>query len=240
MATPVPRTVRRRLRILIVAGIAAALIGWFYFSRPCLSDKTRLPAEDEVYATVVHYSLALVNPHVHVSQLVFSDAILTGLSPEAVNEACTQSAREWLPKRDETPPFNSLEDKVYRALTFSTDVYSLRTDTVQDFIKEYCIAGRLSQSFHTDLPRTFIAAGSVGFREFSPKGGKVQKSFEDLFPGAYGIVSFSHVGFDRRLDRAIVAVDFVCGRHCGTARLYVLRKESGNWKVVSARIVRMY
>lgn len=63
------------------------------------------------------------------------------------------------------------------------------------------------------------------------------KSFEQLFPGASGIISFSHVGFDSTLHEAIVADSFVCGMLCGSGDRYVLRKIKGQWEVVNKWMV---
>jgi hypothetical protein len=38
---------------------------------------------------------------------------------------------------------------------------SLRADTIQDFLEKSGSAGRLSTTFHTDVPRTFIKPDSV-------------------------------------------------------------------------------
>jgi hypothetical protein len=124
----------------------------------------------------------------------------------------------------------------YRVLTRSADDRSLRADAIQDFLEKSRTVGRLPQTFHTDLPRTFIEAESVRFN-FWPIEKNGPKSFEQLFPGASGIISFSHVGFDSTLHEAIVSTSFVCGVLCGTGSRYVLRKKSGRWEVVNKLIV---
>jgi hypothetical protein len=58
-----------------------------------------------------------------------------------------------------------------------------------------------------------------------------------LFPGAPGLISFSHVGFDSTLREATVSTAFVCGRLCGTGSRYVLKKIRGHWEVVNKWVV---
>jgi hypothetical protein len=86
------------------------------------------------------------------------------------------------------------------------------------------------------LPRSFIDPEKVYFND-SVVGKNEQKSFEQLFPGAGGIISFSHVGFNSRMDEAIVATGFVCGDLCGAGYRYILRKKSGRWEIVNGLMV---
>lgn len=109
----------------------------------------------------------------------------------------------------------------------------MRGETVGDFTQKYCTGGprgHLPETFHTDLPRTFIDVNSVYF-DLAPNQKNVPKSFKQLFPGAAGIISFSRVGFDSSLDEAIVSTQFVCGTLCGDGEIYVLHKRRGRWKV---------
>lgn len=188
-------------------------------------------AENEVYEALVHDMMSSAKGP---SQLVFDETLLSELAPGADMKSCQVSARENLGLENNTPLYNSLADKLYRFVYGSYD-YSLRADTIQDFLKKSCTTGRLPQSFHTDLPKTFIAAGSVHFSGLIVNDSS--KSFEQLFPGASGIISFSHVGFDSTLHEAIVATSFVCGMLCGGGDRYVLRKTKGHWEVANKWMV---
>nr|HEV7953993.1 hypothetical protein [Candidatus Acidoferrales bacterium] len=164
-------------------------------------------------------------------QLVFDDTALSDFTTTADIKSCQDSVRKRLRlDGNNTPPFNSLADKVYRIFQGGDDS-ALRADTIQDFLEKSCTVGRLSQSFHTNSPKTFIAVGSAHFSDLIVSDGS--KSFEQLFPGASGIISFSHVGFDPTLHEAIVSVSFVCGGLCGSGQRYVLKKKRGRWEVVS-------
>ena len=219
------------------AAIAITLLYWSYLSKRFPNEKRVSAAEDEVYEAVVRDMVTPIHDEqVQISQLVFDDTVLTSLRPGADIKSCKESARKNLRLENTTLPYNSLADKVYRALTLSTYDDSLRADTIEDFLEKSCTVGRLPQTFHTDLPRTFIAEESVHFSDW-PIEKNGSKSFQQLFPGASGMISFSHVGFDSTLHEAIVSTAFVCGGLCGSGSRYVLRKKWGRWEVVNKWMV---
>ena len=232
------RTMRYRLWIAAVACVATAitLLCLFYLSKPHPDQKSVSAAENDVYEAVVRDMVTPTHGQADISQLVFNDTVLTERTTGADIKSCKESARKNLRLESSTPPYNSLADKVYRVLTRSGYDGSLRADAIQDFLEKSCTVGRLPQTFHTDLPRTFIDAESVHFDGW-PIEKNGPKSFEHLFPGASGIISFSHVGFDSALHEAIVSTAFVCGGLCGTGSRYVLRKKSGHWEVANKLIV---
>jgi len=160
--------------------------------------------------------------------------VLTELSTGADIQSCTEKVRTNLRLDSSALPYDSFADKLYRLLTRG-GYDSLRADTIHNFLEKSCTTGRLSQTFRTDLPRTFIAADNLRFGNWPENSGP--KSFQELFPGASGIISFSHVGFDPTLREAIVSTAHVCGGLCGTGSLYVLRKKWGRWVVVNKRVV---
>jgi hypothetical protein len=216
--------------------IAITLLYRFYPSKTRADDKTVAAVADEVYEAVVRDMVAPTQGQSNLSQLVFDDTVLTDLTAGLDIKSCKEGVRKRLLLESNTPPFNSLADKIYRALTRSQDDGLLRADTIQDFLDKSCTVGRLSETFHTDLPQTFIPAESVHFDSWPIEKGRAT-SFELLFPGASGIISFSHVGFDSTLDEAIVSTVFVCGPLCGTSWRCILKKEMGRWEVTNKLIL---
>jgi hypothetical protein len=216
--------------------IAVALLCWFYVSKSRTDDKAELAAADAVYEAVVRDMLTPAHGQSNIKQLVFGDTVLTMLTPGADIESCKESVRKRERFEDSRPPFNTLADKIYRTFSHGWDDGSLRTDTIQDFLEKSCTMGPISTTFHTDLPRTFTAAESVHFRGW-PIESDESRSFEELFPGAPGIISFSHVGFNSSLHEGIVFTAFVCGDLCGTGWRYILRKNQGRWEVVEKFMV---
>jgi len=51
-----------------------------------------------------------------------------------------------------------------------------------------------------------------------------------------GVIGFSHAGFNKQFDVAIVSTPFVRGDLCGSGHRYFLKKVGGQWKVVSKRM----
>ena len=222
------RTKRHHFR-LAAAAAALSIAGFSSCnSSDRLNEKQVTAAENEVYGAVVR---EMVNSPKGPSQLVFNETQLTELAQWADTKSCEESARKNLQLENNTPPYNSFADKLYRFVNHGYD-YSLRADTIQDFLTKSCTtAGRLSQTFSTDLPKAFIPVRNVRFNDLIVNDGS--KSFEQLFPGAAGIISFSRVGFDSTLHEAIVSTSFVCGMLCGSGQRYVLRKVRGHWQVVN-------
>ena len=227
---------------LLIAGCLAVTAGVYCTihlrSRAPASPQAVASAEDEVYEAVVRDMVTPIHGQAQISQLVFQDTVLTDLTSEADINSCKESVRKRLRlEHDAPPPYNSLLDKIYRVLTGGWwDPGSLRADTIQDFLEKSCTVGRLSTTFHTNLPRTFISAAGVHFEGW-PIEKNGQPPFEQLFPGADGIISFSHAGFDSTLREAIVSTSFVCGGLCGSGWRYILRKKRGRWEVTGKLMV---
>jgi hypothetical protein len=215
------------------AAIAIALL-WFYLSKSRPDESAKKAAEDEVYEAVVRAMVTPTNGQATTNQLVFDDAVLVGFINGGDAKSCKESVRKQL-RFDDTPPFNTLADKVYRVLARGGYDDSPRSDTIQDFIEKSCTKGPLSRTFHTDFPRVFIDHNSVFF-DIVPIDRSGLKDFRQTFPKAAGIISLSHVGFDSSLHQAMVSSWFDCGFLCGTGRLYILRKTRGRWEVVSISI----
>lgn len=200
-------------------------------------EKAVSAAEDEVYEAVVRDMVTPSHGHASITQLVFSDVVLTERAEPGVR-SCKESAVKHLGlPENKLPVYNTLADKMYRLVTRGWYDELPEAAALQDFLDRSCIAGPLSTTFHTDLPRAFIGAENVRFGDLIWKD--APPSFEQTFPGASGIIAFSHAGFDSDLYEAIVSTSFVCGNLCGTGWRYVLRKKRGRWEVVNKWIVWM-
>jgi len=234
------RTLRIRGWLLIAGSLALTTVvyGTIHLrSRAAVNPQAVALAEDEVYQAVVRDMVTPVHGASHITQLVFDDTVLTDLTTGEEKKSCQESVRKRPLLDATTPPYNSLLDKGYRVLTGGWwDSGTLRADTIQDFVEKSCTAGRLSTTFHTDLPRTFVDRDTFGF-EIVPNQKNNRKDFGQTFPGASGIISLSRVGFDSTLHEAIVSSAFVCGFLCGEGRRHTLRKTRGKWVVVQSSMV---
>jgi hypothetical protein len=144
-----------------IATVACAAIAISLFSgcnspKPRPTEKEVAAAEDEIYEVVVRHISMSVNGQPRMTQLVFDDALLTLLEPEGDLESCKRSTRKRLRLEVEPPPYNSLADRAYRFFAREDYAVPIRTDTVQNYLERACAPGHLSQTFRTDLHRTFI------------------------------------------------------------------------------------
>jgi hypothetical protein len=234
---------QRRWWIAASVCIAIAIVVTWGFYAPGpkhnLDERIVAATQDEVYAAVVRDMTAPGDGLGHVTQLVFGDELLSESRAGTDMEACKGEVRKrehW--KFDDPPVYDTLIDKTYRFLTHGWISGSTATETVEDFLEKICRTGDLSRTFQADLPRNFVAAEKIHF-----KGMAIEKdgplSFEKLFPGASGIISFSRVGFNSGLDEAMVSVRFYCGGLCGTGWRYILKKRRGKWEVADKPIIWM-
>lgn len=217
---------------MLAACVVIVLIGicWFVLRTPQTDPTAIAAAQDEVYSAVVRDMIA--HGQTGTAELVFGKNVWTGLMRGTDLKSCNEEAQRDLRLGTSPPPYNSFADKLYRIVTQGYDNYFVRADTGRDFVQKYCTSGRLSETFHTDLPRAFADPETV-YMDALPFHRDGLKSFGEVFPGARGIIWFSYVGFDRKLDQAIVFATFSCDGLCGGSWIYVLRKRRGHWKVVS-------
>jgi hypothetical protein len=227
---------RRHLWIAIGVCASISLLCLFFQSNSRPDKGVVSAAEDRVYEAVVRDMVAPTRGQASLKQLVFDDTVLTGLTTGGDIKTCQESVRKRVQLEDYTPPYNSLADKIYRVLTRGWYDGSPRASTIQDFIKRSCAGGPLSRTFQTEFPRVFIDSNSV-FIDLVPIHRNGLKDFRQAFPGASGIISLSHVGFDSSLHEAIVSSSFVCGLLCGTGQIYILRNIHGRWEVISHSVV---
>jgi hypothetical protein len=239
----VARITRRRAWIAaaVCVLISAAVVWRSYAPRPKhnLDEKAVAVAQDEVYAAVVRDMIAPGGGPGHVTQLVFGDELLSESRAGIDRKACKEEVRKqehW--KFDDPPLYDTLLDRTYRFLTRGWISGSAGTETVEDFLEKTCTAGHLSRTFQTDLPRSFITSENIHFKGLSIEE-EGPLSFEKLFPGASGVISFSRVGFDSGLDEAMVSVSFYCGGLCGTGWRYILKERRGKWEVADKPIIWM-
>lgn len=215
--------------------IATAVFWQSYAPRRGLNEKAVVAAQDEVYAVVARDLITSADGRVRLTQLVFGDEVLNDRKTATDIKACKEDVRKPFRWDGDALPYDSLLDKIYRLLTRGEVRVSAETETVEDFLEKLCSIGHLSRTFRTDLPRSFVASENVHFEGW-PIEKDGSQSFEKLFPGARGIISFSRVGFDSSLDEGIVSVHFVCGALCGEGWHYILKKRRGEWDVTSKQM----
>ena len=147
-----------------------------------------------MYAAVVSDMIGPAQERPGLGELVFEDSVLTELRPDEDPKSCRQRLLGLPLLRHDPPPFNTWADKTYRLVTGGWYKDSFSEKVALSYAERSCMKGRLSQTFHTDLPRAFIDSKMVHFEWTNATDNS--KPFEQLFPKASGIIAFSHVGFD--------------------------------------------
>lgn len=59
----------------------------------------------------------------------------------------------------------------------------------------------------------------------------------EKYPGSNGYLIFSHVGFNRSLDQAVIYVGNVAGPLMGSGSYYLLEKQNGTWTIKEETMV---
>jgi hypothetical protein len=224
------RIAYRQYWIVIACTTLAALESCSHAAKPRMDEKAAAEAQDRVYEVVVREMITVSGKN-GFSQLVFNDQVISDLGGGETLEECEKAVPSRQHWDSDEPPFNSFFDKVYRFFTRGGRYEdSVREETGNDFLQKACRPGPLSQTFHTDLPRTFVDLATLRFAGLG-------FPFEKSFPGAGGVISLSKAGFDATLDEAIVSSSLVCGGLCGTGWRYVLKRKQGGWVVVAKRML---
>jgi hypothetical protein len=85
-----------------------------------------------------------------------------------------------------------------------------------------------------DLELDYVLMPQDEFDRILGQSGQFWPRFEETYPGASGVVTFSRVAFAAERDTALALMGFRCGDLCGAGGLYLLVKEGGEWKVQGA------
>jgi hypothetical protein len=234
-----PDTPRRRLSRGIALGLylAVALLSSYqtYRFRPAPSEQQIAKAEDEVYEAVVRHMLPKIGGQTPGLRLVFEDQVVIDSFPPDDFRACQEDSTGPLRVANDPSPSDASFEKTDEHAVRDGRVLTPGNDVVQDYIVKRCVGGRLSRSFHTDVPSNFIGDYLATNEKILPS--PTYPPYARLFPGAPGLIGFSHVGFNKHLDEAIVFRSYVCGGLCGAGTRFYLKKVGGYWQVVSSRTI---
>lgn len=61
----------------------------------------------------------------------------------------------------------------------------------------------------------------------------LSKEFKEKYPGAFGFIRLSRVGFNARMNEAAVFVSWTCGHLCGEGEFVLLAKKEAGWTIVN-------
>jgi hypothetical protein len=63
--------------------------------------------------------------------------------------------------------------------------------------------------------------------------------FAQKYPNAISITTLSKIGFNKKLDQALIYMAYRCGDECGSANIYFLVRKGDIWKVEDSANVWM-
>lgn len=99
---------------------------------------------------------------------------------------------------------------------------TLDRDTVEDFKEVNKQSQILDLSLSLNKPYEYITLPS-------DENGWLE--FEQKYPNAISITSFSRIGFNKKLDQALVFMSYSCGNECGAGDIYFLVRKGDTWEV---------
>ncbi|HWZ97044.1 MAG TPA: hypothetical protein VN025_04715 [Candidatus Dormibacteraeota bacterium] len=224
-----PRGPRSRwLALAMCLAVGALSIHQAWNFQPGPNEQQIAMAEDEVYEAVVRDIVPKLGQNPGM-RLVFDDNLIVGDFPGGDATACREASGAPVLITGDAPMSSAETQKAFRLWSRVWHDTPPASEAVQDYLQRSCIGGSLSRSFRTDVPHSFV--GDLSSDRILPSA--EDPKFARLFPGASGVIGFSHVGFNKLLDEAIVSTSFHCGGLCGGGTRYFLKRVYGRWKIVS-------
>lgn len=130
-----------------------------------------------------------------------------------------------------SPFFTSLkEKKIPFAIAGAPRVSN---ETFADFLQRNKTNRWLARKLNLDVDYAL-----VDFREIKKllhdfDGRDDWTDFGRAYPGARGFIHLSRVGFNSRLDEALVFASWTCGNLCGKGEFILFSKKDNVWKIVN-------
>jgi hypothetical protein len=107
-------------------------------------------------------------------------------------------------------------------------------DLVENYLARNAQPSQLSPDM--DLGVDYVLMDSEELAKITRRPNWHQDLIEK-YPGSNGYLIFSHVGFNRSLDKAVVYVGNVAGPLMGSGSYYLLEKQNGTWTVKEETMV---
>lgn len=117
---------------------------------------------------------------------------------------------------------------------FGNFLKQINSETMIDFLAKNDESEPLEKKFSPDIDYTFISTDELK-ENFAYKfdGEMNWEAFREKHPKAGNLYTFSRVGFSKNGCLALVFVTNWCGSLCGEGNYYLLKKETGQWKIVN-------
>jgi len=107
-------------------------------------------------------------------------------------------------------------------------------DLVENYLDRNAQPSQLSPDM--DLGMDYVLMDSEELAKITRQPNWNQDLIEK-YPGSNGYLIFSHVGFNRSLDQAVIYVGNVAGPLMGSGSYYLLEKQNGTWTIKEETMV---
>jgi len=178
----------------------------------CLSNPAPLRYGDEEYAV---YSAIIREKYLH-----------RGVQQIVINEQTERYQRD--------PSRESVWDEI-TVIKEAFAIWSIRADTVADYIAQNKAQHRLENRFTLPVPVSLLSSKENEEIFSQPGLQEMWQRFYQRYPKSPGLLTLSRVGFNYTRNQALVYVACSCGSLCGVGEYYFLVKTDGVWKFEMAR-----
>lgn len=100
--------------------------------------------------------------------------------------------------------------------------------TIDNYIERNTQPAQLSPDMNLGVEYTLLSQQELANITRQPNWHEI---LAEKYPGSNGYFIFSHVGFNRTLDQAVIYVGQVAGPLMGSGSYYLLEKQNEEWKV---------
>lgn len=109
---------------------------------------------------------------------------------------------------------------------------SLSNETIENYLARNPERTTLSSDMNLGVEYKLLSAEELKKISSGPNWGEV---LSEAYPGSYGYTIFSRVGFNHKLDQALIYVGSVAGPLMGSGSYFLMEKQLGEW-VLKERI----
>lgn len=101
-------------------------------------------------------------------------------------------------------------------------------DTIESFVERNAEPGQLSAEMELGVDYVLLSEKELAEISSQPDWGE---TLAERYPGSYGYLIFSRVGFNRTLDQAVIYVGNVAGPLMGSGDIFLMEKVNGEWVI---------
>lgn len=105
---------------------------------------------------------------------------------------------------------------------------NISEDTIKSFVERNAEPSQLSAEMELGVDYVLLSEKELAEISSQPDWGE---TLTERYPGSYGYLIFSRVGFNRALDQAVIYVGNVAGPLMGSGDIFLMEKVNGEWVI---------